>query len=953
MADTEQGTRTLRPRKSFLSRNKNLVEPDKLRSPLKLLPNVKNVNDARGGKDLFPPSPEIASFKKLATSLTGAFGSASKGRNSTGGSKGKVAAKKGFDLSDWNEDLAAIASKDSSIPSSPNKTNGLPRLAITAFNNFNYGSDDLITPTSNSFPTISIPSNPIYTAALELPVSIETRRRKSDEMEDQDRVQFGNGPIRKDLSTHSHTRSHSLAHAHMLRSSRSLSHHASVTFDSPRQNSSLNLNPSTSNLSHSSNYNNNHAPTFSNPFASPFQDLDPTTAPPPAKKISLLSPEQRREEKIRSEENVFGGNGLNLSVGPGKKVNRAKSLTRGGNNLGGSGLPLPSSNSHPGWVGDGFDIIKSHGNGNGMTGGNGNSSGTGELTRGRSKTSSSATLDTLDEEGMAVDHFSPLSRAESKERNPTIIGKEEILSTPRRRSSDGGFNLLGGKVLAVGGRRASLGVEFTGSMGNRRSLSDLDTSMEEEEEFSSDESNSPQKQSTPIGGRSRKLGSLQFREMPSPIYPLPEFSLPSRRATSLDSLFLASIKQGNPILPLSNSGTGMSRSSLIPSIRDGGRKRNASGTLLGGLGTSNLSATPLVGNSSPEPWNVRDNQIGMDEDEEEEELLDQQHLREMDWGGNISSAPPSFTDGTASTSSSLSTSLSSHAEGEPIKPSTGRSPSQSSLSLSNSGSRLGLSTSTFFTPQSYQHVRPLQAAFMSTGLVSKRSRARNDSGIGLGLASAYRSNSTRLVGQDDSFDTSIPLDTPMLPESITNLPILNPLRMSTNSIMPDTPVKKSNSFSHASNPELSSLLLEPKKEEARDEMTGIIATNLPTPAQQSSSPILPLNDSLAPSPTEINQSRNGSPNNVSPTIYATRSDIRSNSQIQNSRQTLFRRRSSGQIGSNSLGVGMNGRSGSSTSSSGSGVEIEPMTPTKSVGINWTEGELLFSNLFEESADELI
>lgn len=923
MADMESSqVRTLRPRKSFLARNKNLLEPDKLRSPLKLadgrgnvLPITKDTRN-KGGRDLFPVSPvEVAGLKKFATSLTGAFT----------GSKGRTSGKKlkaGFDLSDWNEDLAAIASNPPSRTSSPNKSvpgnSTLPRLSLSEFGESNYDQDDLVTPTATSFPLDkSIPSGSVYAAALELPVSVETRRRKSDEMEEGDRVDFQSNapPVRRDLSKLSHNRSHSLAHAHTLRSSRSLSHHASLTFDSPR-------NPIASTSTFPSSTTKYTQPlTFSNPFVSPFTESDHSIFPPPAKKISLLSPQQRREDR-GTDENVFGGSLLNISVGPGKKPNRTKSLTRVQSNF--ETLPIPSSNSHPGWIGDGFNSAKRTGPAS-----NSITALTGELIRGRSKTSSSATLDTLNEEGTAIDHFSPPNRP--SERN----GTEEIMSTPRRRRSDGAFNLLGGKVMAVGPRRGSLGVEWAG-MGNRRSQSDLDTSMEEDEEASSEGDNSPQKQSTPIGGRSRKLSNLQFNEMPSPIYPITEFSLPSRRATSLDSLYLSSIRQGAQPSPFKQTGN----QSLLPNLRESrdpagitGRKRNSNGTLLAGPATSNLAATPLVaGGSSPEPWNVRETQIGMDEEDEEEDV--DRDSRDMDWGGSISPPPPSLTDGaTTSTSSSLSTSLSSHAERDHVRIATGLSPSQSQLSLSNSGSHLRLSSSTFFTPQSYQHVRPLQAAFMSTGLVSKRSRARNDSGIGLGLASSYRSN---YGPPNDSFDTSIPLDTPMMEESVSTLPILAPSHNVSNPIMPDTPIKKNGSFSHSSNPELSSILLESKK---MDETNGFNKFTVPDTLRNSGSPSAHSSGETSRESTEmIGESPS---NNVSPTIHAARTDIRMASAIGQKGTSLYRRRSSGHLGGDSIGKE---RSGGSTISSGSTIEMEPMTPTKSVGMKWSEGKT-YSFLF--------
>lgn len=1088
LRDSPQGP-TLRPRRSsFLSK---VVEPDKLRSPLKLTSGNTVTSGIAGGGGgggksgrggLFPPSPEMellppplppcssssrsngvktstgknqVGLKKFANSLSGAFSgddgvTMGKIKAGVGGGVGggavRRAAKAGFDLSDWNYDLAAIASHPTSSTSSPNRITsgsrvggGKPSLTIIEMENKMYGQEDLVTPTMADFPRdVKIPRGEVYQTALAGSTTMglglmggETRRRKSDEMEEGDRPDFmGNAiPVRRDHSTTATTTtglrsSHSLAHAHMLRSSRTLSVHAALA-DAPRHpvvaSSAIvapappaspfaaSSSPSASSSRDTRFGGQSATTTFMNPFTAPFvtRPLSPHLEPssttlsthrPPNKKQTLHSPEQRREEEIFSngnDEAIFGRPGLSSlsnSVGPGKKPGRTKSLNRSMG--GGGGRPLfsppilPASNSHPGWVGDGFDTV-ARGVGS-VSGGAGGS----ELMmiKGRNKISSISGLDTLLESGPAVDHFS-LPRRESMTRDRFGLGgNEEVMTPPRRRSGEGEFNLLGSKVgFARRGSAVEEGCSpgFGPMGGQRRSMTDMDSSMEMEQDeviiYSDDEGSvdEVQMQSTPMGGRSRRLSNLHFVDLPSPSSAAPyapstlpdHLPFPSRRAASLDSLFLSSIRQGPHPSPFNRAGSittpGGSREFVNPSVHNlrdhplggngvAGRKRNANGALLVGAGaTSNLAAsTPLVAlSSSPAPWNARETRGEMDE-EEEDDMMDQGG--DSNWDLGHSPPPPGLTDGgTTSASSSLSTSLSSHAE---VDGTVGvHDQSNDSISvLSASGSNGALGTSTngrFFTPQNYKHVRPLQAAFMSAGLVSKRSRARNDSGIGLGLVPPFRA--THFAQETNEGVALVREEEGAMGETV------NVLRLSGNSsIMPDTPVKKNGSFSLASSSSATAINLPTTTTSL---VTNLAATGTQDDALANGSP-LPTIKTVLPttttstssaSPDSASSSQPGSSTrsrgssfaagDVSPTVHASRSETRSTTTTTGfggvRKRPLFRRRSSGQLSScegGLLGVkGLIGASGSSESSSGSTVlEMEPMTPTKSVGANWSEGTFL-------------
>lgn len=152
---------------------------------------------------------------------------------------------------------------------------------------------------------------------------------------------------------------------------------------------------------------------------------------------------------------------------------------------------------------------------------------------------------------------------------------------------------------------------------------------------------------------------------------------------------------------------------------------------------------------------------------------------------------PALTDAATSiSSSSLCTALSGQVEnGDPsiVTAST----SAQSLNSANGAVPLNAAAAggTFFTPQNYKNVRPLAAAFMSTGLVSKRSRPRNGS-----LSGAPVFNLHQHLQQQLGEGPAPPKGSPMkAPTADAGAPLPNPMvtSLSRHSMMPDTPVKRS------------------------------------------------------------------------------------------------------------------------------------------------------------------
>jgi len=112
--------------------------------------------------------------------------------------------------------------------------------------------------------------------------------------------------------------------------------------------------------------------------------------------------------------------------------------------------------------------------------------------------------------------------------------------------------------------------------------------------------------------------------------------------------------------------------------------------------------------------------------------------------------------------------------------------------------------SAFFTPQNYKNVRPLAAAFLSTGLVSKRARPRTNS-LGASGAPTFNLHQhlMRQVGHEQPQQQAAPSPHQHSAPShafeevetagAAAVPLLNPLvtSLSRPSVMPDTPVKRS------------------------------------------------------------------------------------------------------------------------------------------------------------------
>lgn len=861
-------------------------------------------------------------LRKLATSLSGAFSNA-KGKGATGKKP-----KPGFDLSDWNYDLAAIASHPSSSASSPLVSPAIllppaaryPSLSVLPAPGAFCPQDGLVTPTTASFTAVSALHRAMdHGIVLEVPA--ETRRRKSDEMEEGDRDDFHSPAqaVRRDIG-----RPHSLAHAHTLRSSRTLSDnsiHAASLAGSPSMSTSL---------SNSYALQGRQSPSFGSPFGTKSrlpapQHYDDTLDRdhPPAKKVSVQEDYSDDDE----EDTIFGGSALAST----KKSMRAKSFSRLNHSRPGSIISIPASSSHPGWQGDGFDtaIKPKHITSHGVS-----------RPRMRSNGNSSTNLDTLAESGPPIDYFSVPVRGGGIADFSLVLGSGEETSRRNSSESTGGFNLLGSRVATTAAATLA-----------RQSKSDL----------------------VACGPGSGEGSAVSGSAVAGPSS-LSLDSFPSRRAASLDSLFLishllpGSPYQGSPVKHnlRANVATGV-----------GGRKRNANGALLVGAGSghgSRLAAvSPTVGAaSSPAPWNVRETRGEMyQEEEEEEDAMDEDARGLNGWGGNLSPPPPSLTDGTTSASSSLSTSLSSHGDGD--QSGDLNHGVHDSLKLRNNSLPTSLSGGTFYTPQQqkYQNVRPLQAAFLSSGLVSKRSRGRNDSGVGLGTTPLYRpqpslSDSTNSNISNPDSRSAVPLVQSSLPISTSRATLM---------MMPDTPVKRA-AFGHPSTASARSIRPVPETSVLDTFAAPPAPPGVPPPAtsvplrRDSISPVgtimvgrsyTKLTAAGSPSPCSNSSGSKSDLEDISPTSRALRSSSRAAESgacedlgelAGNMRHQLFRRRSSGQLASvnepgNILRMRV-GRSGSSSNSSSSGKsgmirelepESEPMTPTRSVSSRWSESEL--------------
>lgn len=868
-----------------------------------------------------------AALKKFASSLSGAFNG-----------KGKSGGKQNFDLSAWNHDLAAIESDPvSSSASKPlPSTSKLPHPSSSHVPSPT--SDDLVTPTTSHFPTISaLPRHLDLGVGLEIPPA-ETRRRKSEEMDEADRSQYSAAVpiVRRDA----HGRPHSLAHAHTLRSSRALSSHHTLT-NSPR------LHHSTSSQSLGPSMHARNAVASTSTF-SPFAD---SRAEPPSKKISLEgagSPGERcvseeSEEGLEaddSDSNVFGGRSgigsLSPSTWNGKKAPRSKVLPRSSNPLFHSFSPITASSSHPGWTGEGFDSpVQSNGkrlqSGIPMA----------EIMRGRSRkgSASASGLDTLLESGPAPDHFSISTRGSFVE--------DAVMTPPRRRINEG-FSLFGSNP---GSRRGSLDQEEE----ILRDEYDPDEDSESREDEGGDiDSNDSRSFSTPVPSGGRRIANLTIDTGHALPFPpnLGINSFPSRRAASMDSLFLASLSQSSNS-PFGRPGTVSTpngrREVVNPSVHNlrdqPGRKRNANGALLvGTTGGSRLAATsPVVArSSSPAPWNARDNSDAMDEEDEDDseegggaDAMDED-VTSNSWGdGRISPPLPALTDGTTSASSSLSTSLSSHAEGDLVRGSTDVSLATTSNSMGSIKSINDEAPSAvpgFLTPKHYRDVKPLQAAFMSAGLVSKMQGGsrRASGGLGSGLAAPSFTLAHHLHEQE-LLNTNSPGPT-LTNASLAHLAIANPLLAGMRaSVMPDTPVKKA-VFTHAATSSPA-----PIADPILSTSQRLARTHRESP--DSLSPLRALEGDASSSASPCSGRSMGSDagsRDASPTVHASRSSSRAAGSWK--KPGLYRRRSSGQISNEGTHLSVHNTKYGSGSSSGSAsfLEGEPMTPTRSSGTKWME-----------------
>lgn len=425
-----------------------------------------------------PGQREVAGLKRLASAFGGTL--LGKTRSST--------ARKAFDLNDWNQDLAAIASHPpSSTPTSPNDPQDDP-IAVAAAARADdvspavsrrrtsaaSSSGDMSSPVTELSPRATRPrpsygrAGDDFAARLEPPTS-ESRRRKSDEMDEDVRDSFehlhspasssagaaghphAHAHRREPHHVHhrgGHGRTHSLAHAHSLPSSRMLSQHASdglaAASASP---ASIPRSVSTLNFDTPFSFASSPAPARSAFAASPLSG----TMPPPSKRVSIermpcFDEEDDAEASgLSGDDAVFGGPSVTSSASSAsvtnapRKVARAKSLSRPSVpsfpsfNI----VPIPASSSHPGFETPSFspalpspsDSLRP------------------PSSISRSRAASSGTgLDTLNESGPAIDYFST-SGSELRDGaiSPVSVSSlESTMTPPRRRSGElGAFSLFG------------------------------------------------------------------------------------------------------------------------------------------------------------------------------------------------------------------------------------------------------------------------------------------------------------------------------------------------------------------------------------------------------------------------------------------------------------------------------------------------------------------------------
>ncbi|GAA5885725.1 hypothetical protein JCM5296_000126 [Sporobolomyces johnsonii] len=978
-----------------------------------------------------PGQREAAGLKKLAGSFSNAFGGSVLGKT-----RSSTAARKAFDLNDWNHDLAVIASHpSSSTPTSPcmpddgadakdeNEASAPRRRGSVASSN-----GESLSPVNEMSPRVSrarpasVRAGADFAAMLEPPPT-ETRRRKSEEMEAEERDSFKqlqSPAVRREAHHHhhGHSRSHSLAHAHSLRSSRMLSFHASGGGNDvsaspasiPRSNPALN---------------------FDNPFLSTSSSssvVSPTNAPPPSKRLSIdrlgSLPETDTDGSsgLSGDDAVFGGPSLpSVSTSAPRKLARAKSLSRPSVpsfNI----VPIPASSSHPG-----FETNKLSPSLSTALPSSSPSQPPPHELRSASRTrasSSISALDTLEESGPARDYFSTSgSGFRDGSTTPSMDMAGSTMTPPRRRSDGGGFSLFGASQLSAASgasRRHSMFPQASGFNFSTANLSPYRTSQSPA--MAQPSTSAPASTSMPDISTSSDSGDLTPEEgeaqlKPPPLPRLRPLQATSGRRMSMTAAAAASGESTGIPFPLSLDSNHFTHlgSPHSPFARDTqGRKRNANGALLmGAPAHSRLGAvSPIVNPTSSSPAQPRWRLSGGSGDrsdgeqaDEEDVVMDEDELPSRRSIDSWRDGAPALTDAATSvSSSSLCTSLSGpidHGDHVNVAASTSANSLSSSHGASVPPDSHTNADGAFFTPQNYKNVRPLQAAFLSTGLVSKRSRSRTDS-IGVAPVFNLQQHLQQQLGETAVPNASPAKSVASLSGSTSNdiAPLPNPLLASlSRPHMPDTPVKKS-AFVHPtavansetpahaaiasvvtpgvvvdqpssdSDPSPSatnngspvgasgvlsskkvvslSLTADDDSAESRESISPLGSAK--KPFQRSISPLSGRSLASASSQDSAKSARIES-GELSPTMHASKGSARSStgrSGLGRVRPALFRRRSSGQLSSEGsfLGLHYSGSSSSGASAMTIG-EAEPMTPTRSVGGRYWEGTQLLDTPTED------
>ncbi|GAA5936535.1 uncharacterized protein JCM15063_001914 [Sporobolomyces koalae] len=946
-----------------------------------------------------PNQREAAGLKRLAGTFTNAFG---KTRSST-------AARKAFDLNDWNQDLAVIASRPTtSRPASPtapgddtiSRDEGAAIHSEHLERRRGSATSDMSSPVNELSPRPTRPRPASSQAGMEFsrrlePPVTETRRRKSDEMEDEQRDSINplHSPVvRRDTSLQhggGHTRLHSLAHAHTLRSSRMLAFQAGPAADFSVSPSSI---PRTTT---SLNFDN---PFLSNPSVASVSS--PTNQPPPLKRVSVerLGALSDTDSSLSADDAVFGGPTLAATSNTiQRKVGRAKSLSKPSVpafNV----VPIPASSSHPGFETDKLSPALSAGLST-------PTQQPSSVTRTRVP-SNIPSLDTLDETGPARDYF---SSSGSGFRDGTITPSGSADATPPRRSQDvGGFSLFGANQPASSGfpasRRHSMlpqasGFSFSSgpfspfaaassvaspiaSTSASTSLPDMAASANSSEGTSDD---SDRFKPPPLPRLRPLSSSISRRTVTTSLTPIKPINEDERRRSSEESPGLFGLNTPH-----------------LSSLREGlGRKRNANGALLVGASVhSRLGAVSPINNppsSSPVQSRWRGNSLNGGGDRSDGEQADEEDvvMDDFDYPASrqsIDSARVPSLTGTATSAScsSISTSLSKDfLDQVAVSASVSNHSIHSAIGATNPPDIPLRSDGTFYTPQNYKNARPLAAAFLSTGLVSKRSRPRSNS-VGGAPVFNLQQHLQHQLGEP-----AIPKPSPVKSISTGSIPDVAPfphplVTSLSRPSMPDTPMKKS-AFVHgstespaikpggsgASTPTVAIDRSPGEMDSSPSAMDGgspIGSAGILT-AQQTAALSLTVNDdsgneareSLSPldsakkpfnrsvSPLSTNSqsplslsSGQAESGELSPTVHAShtgpRISMTTKSGLGRVRPALFRRRSSGQLSNEGSFLSRPYRSGGSSSSSSRSVltigEPEPMTPTRTNGgKNWQDTQL--------------